>query len=36
MNWLLLQLEGWEDEIKFCDGLLSEDVTLEFAWNQVK
>ncbi|KAL6511288.1 hypothetical protein OROHE_020512 [Orobanche hederae] len=33
-QWLLLQLGGWEDEIKFCDGLLSEDVTLEFAWNQ--
>ncbi|CAA0820400.1 Protein farnesyltransferase/geranylgeranyltransferase type-1 subunit alpha [Striga hermonthica] len=33
-QWLLLKFGRWEDEIKFCSGLLLKDVTNEYAWCQ--
>lgn len=35
MQWVLLALGGWEDELEYCNQLLEEDVFNNSAWNQV-
>lgn len=35
MQWVLKTLGGWEEELEYCDQLLTEDVFNNSAWNQV-